>query len=99
MVDKTQNEQSFPPLAEVLVGDYYIGAKILLPRGDQMTRGYVVAQSLDAHGNALGRAHANPILDTRTYQVDFVGGKVTELTTNFIAKLMYSSPSQCMPSL
>ena len=37
--DKIQNKQSFPQLAEVLepipeVGDYCIGAKILLPRGN-----------------------------------------------------------------
>ena len=39
--NKTQNEQTFPQLVEKLepipeVGDLYIGAEILLPRGDQM---------------------------------------------------------------
>ena len=37
--DETQNEQTFPQLAEELepmpeVADHYTGAKILLPRGD-----------------------------------------------------------------
>ena len=46
--DERQNEQSFLELAEELqpmseVGDHYIGAEILLPRGDQMARGHVVA--------------------------------------------------------
>ena len=48
--DETQNKQSFPQLAEELkpmpeVAYYYIGAKILLPRGYQMTRGHEVARS------------------------------------------------------
>ena len=59
------------------VGDHYIGAEILLSRGDQMARGHVVARSQDANANVMGRSHTNPILDTRTYQVEFTGGKVT----------------------
>ena len=44
--DETQNEQSFPQLAEELepmpkMGDHYIGFEILLPRGDQMARGQI----------------------------------------------------------
>ena len=35
----------------------------------------------------MGRSNTNPILDIRMYQVEFAGGKVTELTT---AELMYS---------
>ena len=43
-----QNEQTFLQLAEELepmpeMGDYYLGEKILLPRGDEMTRDHVVA--------------------------------------------------------
>ena len=38
----------------------------------------------------MGRSHTNPILDTRTYQVQFVGGKVTELTDNVMAESMYA---------
>ena len=87
--NERQNKQSFPQLAEELepipeVGDHYIGAEILLPRGDKMTRGHVVTRSQDAIGNVMGRSH--PILDTRTYQVEFAGGKVTELTANVIAE-------------
>ena len=36
----------------------------------------------------MGRIHTNPILNTRMYQVEFAGGKVTELTTNVIAESM-----------
>ena len=71
-------------------GDHYIGAEILLSRGDQMARGHVAARSQDANGNMMGRSHTNPILDARTYQVEFAGGKVTELTANVIAESMYA---------
>ena len=36
----------------------------------------------------MDRAHMNLILDTRMYQVEFAGGKVTELTMNVIAELI-----------
>ena len=44
------------------VGDHYIEADILLPRGEHMARGHVVAWSCDADGNVMGRIHTNPIL-------------------------------------
>ena len=37
----------------------------------------------------MGKAHANPILDTRMYQVEFAGGEVTESITNVIAESRY----------
>ena len=93
--DETQNEQMFLNLAEELepmpeVGDHYIGAEILLSIEDEMVRGHVVVQHHDTSGNVMGRAHMNSILDTRMYQVEFVWGKVTELTTNINAKSMYA---------
>ena len=66
-------------------GYYYIGAEILLLRGNQMARGL-----LDANGNVMGRSHTNLILNTRTYQVEFAGGEVTEWTANIIAESMYA---------
>ena len=68
------------------VADHYIDEDILLPRGDQMTKFHVVAQNYDANKNAMGRVHANPILDTRMYEVEFADGDVTELTANIIAE-------------
>ena len=93
--DETQNEQMFPQLAEELkpmpeVGDHYIGAEMLLPRVNEMDWGYEVAQSHDVNGNMMGRAHANLIFNTKMYQVEFAGGKVTELTTNIITESMYA---------
>ena len=70
------------------VGDHYIGTEILLPREDKIARGHVVAESRDANENVMGRAHTNPMLDTRMFQVEFVRGKVTELMLNIIAESM-----------
>ena len=93
--DEAQNEQTFPQQAEELepmpeVTDYYIGAEILLSIGEQMATGHVLAWSYDANGNVMGRAHVNPILDTRIYQVELADGEVTELSANIIAELMYT---------
>ena len=91
----TQNEQTFPQLADELepmpeVGGYYIEADILLPRWNEIARCHLVAWSHNARGNIMGRAHTNPILDTRMYQVELAGGKVTELTANIIEESMYA---------
>ena len=54
-----------------------------------MAKGHVVAQSCNA-GGSISRAHANPIMGTRLYEVEFTGGKVTELTINVTSELMYA---------
>ena len=93
--DETQNDQTFPQLAEELeltpeVGNQYIAAEIMLSRGDKMARGHVVAQRHDVSGNIMARAYTNPIMDTRLYQVEFNGVKVMELTANVIAESMHA---------
>ena len=49
-----------------------------------------MARSRDASRHVMGRCCTKPILDTRMYQVEFAGGKVTELTTNVIAEPMHT---------
>ena len=70
--------------------DNYLSASVMLPRGDSLARGRVVGRKRDADGNPLGRANANPILDTRRYEVEFADGEVTELTANVIAQSMFA---------
>ena len=72
------------------VDDHYIGAEILLPKGDEMAWGNLVGWSCHARRNVMGRAHVNPMIDIRMCQVEFAGGKVTELTSNIIAESMYA---------
>ena len=45
--------------------DNYMGVSISLPRGKGMAQGRVTKRARDNDGNVVGRAHANPILDTR----------------------------------
>ena len=44
----------------------------------------------DHKGNVIVRSNANPILDTRAYEVKFEDGDVTKLTANAIAESMYA---------
>ncbi len=59
-----------------------------------MVKGRVSARKRDPDGNPVGLANSNPILDTRSYIIDFDDGDQTELTANLIAKLLFS---QCDP--
>jgi hypothetical protein len=71
-------------------GDNYVGTSVMLPHGGSLARGRVVRRKRDREGNPSGRANANPVLDTRTYEVEFDDGDVSELTANTIAESMYS---------
>jgi hypothetical protein len=72
------------------MGDNYLSAKIMLPRGGTMVKGRVAARKRGRDGNPIGFANPNPILDTRSYIVHFDDGDQTELTANMIAQSMYS---------
>ena len=76
------------------MGDNYIGAEIMIPRGGVLSRGQVTRQKRDADGNPIGQSHTNPVLDTRSYIVEFDDNNQTELTANLIAESMYA---QCDP--
>ena len=76
------------------MGDNYLSAEIMLPRGGTMVKGRVATRKRDNAGNPIGLANANPILDTRSYIVHFDDGDQTELTANMIAESLYS---QCDP--
>jgi hypothetical protein len=75
-------------------GDNLLNAEIMLPRGGVMTKGRVSARKRDRAGMLTGLADPNPILDTRSYIVDFADGDQAELSANLIAESLYS---QCDP--
>ncbi len=76
------------------IGDNYLSAELMLPKGGVMVKGHVTACKRDREGNPVGHANHNPILDTRSYIVNFDDGNQTELTANMIAE---SSYLQCDP--
>jgi hypothetical protein len=59
-----------------------------------MVKGRMCARKCDRDGDPVGLANSNPILDTRSYIIDFDNGNQTELTANLIAESLFS---QCDP--
>ncbi len=76
------------------IGDNYLSAELMLPKGGVLVKGHVTACKRDQDGNPVGCAYDNPILDTRSYIVNFDDGDQTELTANMIAESLYL---QCDP--
>jgi hypothetical protein len=70
--------------------DKYIGAEVNLPRGENMLCGRVVSRKRDRDGNVTGKSHANPLLDSSTYFVEFPDGSELEYAANVIAESMYA---------
>jgi hypothetical protein len=72
--------------------DKYISAQIFIPKSgtDHDVLGTVIGRKRDIHGNPIARAHSNPILDTRVYQVELPDGHVEEFSANKIAECIYS---------
>jgi hypothetical protein len=78
------------------IGDNYLSAELMLPKGGViMVKSHVTVRKRDRDGNPVGRANDNPILDTRSYIIDFDDGDQTELTANMIAESLYL---QCDPT-
>jgi len=70
--------------------DKYLGAELLLPHGDGMRRARVTARHKDDDGHPLGRAHPNPILDSRLYDIQYPDGSTDIVNANLIAENLYA---------
>jgi hypothetical protein len=70
--------------------DMYLKAEVTLPIAGEMKTGTVERRKRDSDGNLIGKAHHNPILDTRMYTVRFPDGKEAEYAANIIAENMLS---------
>jgi hypothetical protein len=53
------------------IGENYLSSELMLPKGGVMVKSRVTARKQDWDGNPVGRDNDNPILDTRSYIVDF----------------------------
>ena len=69
------------------IGDTYLGANVLLPRGGTLVRGRVAKRKRDQHGEVTGRAHIVPTFDTREYEIEWDNGGLSATTANVIAEL------------
>jgi hypothetical protein len=70
--------------------DKYISVEVCLPKDGQEVIAKVIARKRDHDGNPIGRSNANPILDTRLYQVIFPDGETAEYSANIITECLYS---------
>jgi hypothetical protein len=70
--------------------DQYVGAHVMVPIGDEIQSGKVVGRKRELDGTVRGRANANSMLDTRTYEIEFPYGHSDEYTANMIAENMYA---------
>jgi hypothetical protein len=70
--------------------DQYVGAHVRLPIGDEIRSVKVVRRTRKLDGTVRGRANANSMLDTRTYEIEFPDGRSDEYNANVIAENMYA---------
>ena len=70
--------------------DQYVGASVTLPIGSKMLNAKVRGRKRSLDGSLIVKANQNPILDTRTYDVEFPDGQVAEISANVIAQNMYA---------
>ena len=78
------------------VGNNYVNMKIMLPHGPSMERGHVISHKRNSNGNSIGNANANPILDSRCYEVQFDDDVMAELDANIFVASMHA---QCDPDV
>ena len=70
--------------------DEYMTACVLLPRGGDQERGWVRRRVKDDDGKPIGLRHSNPVLDTRSYEVEFADGSTEVYTANLIAENLFA---------
>ena len=62
----------------------------MIYHGDTVAQGSVRRRKRDVEGNTIGRSNSNPIIDTRTYEVEFKDGSMSTYSENVIAESMYA---------
>ena len=71
--------------------DKYLNAELIFDVGTGNKRkGRVVKRANGTSGEPIGRAHANPLFDTREYVVEFTDGSTENYFANVIAECMYA---------
>ena len=90
--DSGESHKPFPDAEDITpeAGDEYVGAEVKINRQGVELNGRVTKRKRNADGSLQGTRNENPILDTRTYEVTFPDGDVTEYTANVIAENMWA---------
>ncbi len=70
--------------------DKYLNAELIFDVGTSSERrGRVVKRARGTSGKPIGRAHSNPLFDTREYVIEFTDGTPENYFANVIAECMY----------
>lgn len=88
--DNTKRRRHHEANQAVSGADPFNGAEIILPHGDRNEIARVLGRKRDNEGNYVGRAHKNPILDSRVFTVRFPDGDEKDLLYNVIAEHLFS---------
>ena len=90
--DKLHEADDFSP---EIMDNGYLNMELALPRdGETPAFARVTKRMKDDNGNPVGRAHQNPILDTRMFEVEFLDGEKQAMAANVIAENMFAQVDQ-----
>jgi hypothetical protein len=71
--------------------DKYLNVKLVMSAGTNDERfGRVLKRVRGLDGEPIGRAHANPLFDTREYEIEFTDGTREKYQANIIAENMFA---------
>ena len=89
--DKTHSNH-LPEVDDITLedADFYVGAEVNLPIGVTLLGSTVKCRARDIDENLTGKVDKNPILDSRTYEVEFEHGWTVEFSANAIAEHMFT---------
>lgn len=74
-----------------VLDDTYLNMELALPRdGPEPQFARVTKRLRDTEGRPIGRAHDNPILDSRVYEVEYSDGHKASMAANAIAMAMFA---------
>ena len=90
--ETTKEADDFSP---GITDNNYLNMELALPRdGENPAFARVTKRLKDEDGKPVGRAHQNPILDTRMFEVEFLDGTTQALAANVIAENMFAQVDQ-----
>jgi hypothetical protein len=71
--------------------DNYLNVELIMNMGtNDERRGCVVKRSWGLDSEPIGRAHVNPLFDTREYEIEFNDGTHEKYQANVIAENMFA---------
>jgi hypothetical protein len=71
--------------------DKYLNVELIMNMGtNDERRGRVIKRMQGLDREPIGRAHANPLFDTREYEIEFTDGTNERYQANIIAENMFS---------